>query len=140
MSRNGGRQGPARPCACPRCRARARLPGGLVFEAHRLLYHSTLGLRVMQKRERRQPKTAPHRFNSPHRVSTGIVARPGRTRTRRISKHSAEAQSIQANLNFTASQNDSTQSTAPGSQRLQSIGCSGSTLPSNLLPRISKLT
>jgi len=25
------------------------LPGGLVFQAHRLLYHSTLGLRVIQK-------------------------------------------------------------------------------------------
>ena len=28
-----------------------RFPGGLVFKAHRLLYHSTLGLRVI-KRER----------------------------------------------------------------------------------------
>jgi len=26
-----------------------RCPGGLVFKAHRLLYHSTLGLRVMKK-------------------------------------------------------------------------------------------
>ena len=28
-----------------------RFRGGLVFKAHRLLYHSTLGLRVIQKRE-----------------------------------------------------------------------------------------
>ena len=27
-------------------------PGGLVFKAHRLLYHSTLGLRVIKKREK----------------------------------------------------------------------------------------
>jgi len=30
-----------------------RFRGGLVFKAHRLLYHSTLGLRVMKKRRRR---------------------------------------------------------------------------------------
>ena len=29
--------------------------GGLVFEAHRLLYHSTLGLRVIKKKKREQP-------------------------------------------------------------------------------------
>jgi len=28
-----------------------RLRGGLVFKAHRLLYHPTLGLRVMKKKE-----------------------------------------------------------------------------------------
>jgi len=27
--------------------------GGLVFKAHRLLYHSTLGLRIIKKRRRR---------------------------------------------------------------------------------------
>ena len=27
--------------------------GGLVFKAHRLLYHSTLGLRVIQKKEKK---------------------------------------------------------------------------------------
>jgi len=27
------------------------LQGGLVFKAHRLLYHSTLGLRVMKKKD-----------------------------------------------------------------------------------------
>jgi len=30
-----------------------RFRGGLVFKAHRLLYHSTLGVRVIQKRRRR---------------------------------------------------------------------------------------
>jgi len=27
-------------------------PGGLVFKAHRLVYHSTLGLRVIKKRRK----------------------------------------------------------------------------------------
>ena len=31
-----------------------RFRGGLVLEAHRLLYHSTLGLRVTKKKERRR--------------------------------------------------------------------------------------
>ena len=30
-----------------------RLQGGLVFKAHRLLYHSTLGLRVSDKEEKK---------------------------------------------------------------------------------------
>ena len=30
-----------------------RFRGGLVFEAHRRLYHSTLGLRVIQKKKKR---------------------------------------------------------------------------------------
>jgi hypothetical protein len=29
-----------------------RFRGGLVFKAHRLLYHSTLGLRVIKKKKR----------------------------------------------------------------------------------------
>ena len=29
-----------------------RFRGGLVFKAHRLLYHSTLGLRVIQKKKK----------------------------------------------------------------------------------------
>ena len=35
--------------------ARASLPagGGLVFKAHRLLYHSTLGLRVIKKKKKK---------------------------------------------------------------------------------------
>ena len=31
--------------------ASSRFRGGLVFKAHRLLYHSTLGLRVIEKEE-----------------------------------------------------------------------------------------
>ena len=33
-------------------RNKKRFRGGLVFEAHRLLYHSTLGLRVIKKKRR----------------------------------------------------------------------------------------
>jgi len=33
-----------------------RLRGGLVFKAHRLLYHSTLGLRVIQKKKKKKKK------------------------------------------------------------------------------------
>jgi hypothetical protein len=40
----------------------------------------------------------------------------------------------------TANQNISPKSTAPQSHSLKSIGCSGSTLPGNFLPRISQLT
>jgi len=35
------------------CRVVQRFRGGLVFKAHRLLYHSTLGLRVIKKKRRR---------------------------------------------------------------------------------------
>jgi len=31
-----------------------RFRGGLVFQAHRLLYHSTLGLKVMKKKEEKR--------------------------------------------------------------------------------------
>ena len=34
-----------------------RFRGGLVFEAHRLLYHSTLGLRVIKKKEKKMSFT-----------------------------------------------------------------------------------
>ena len=43
-----------RGAACiRRCEPRnvKRFRGGLVFEAHRLLYHSTLGLRVIKKKQ-----------------------------------------------------------------------------------------
>ena len=30
--------------------------GGLVFKAHRLLYHSTLGLRVIKKKKKHHPE------------------------------------------------------------------------------------
>jgi len=32
-----------------------RFPGGLVFKAHRLLYHSTLGLRVIKEKKKKWP-------------------------------------------------------------------------------------
>jgi len=36
---------------CPRTRNFQRFRGGLVFKAHRHLYHSTLGLRVIKKKD-----------------------------------------------------------------------------------------
>jgi len=36
-----------------------RFRGGLVFKAHRLLYHSTLGLRVTKKKKKRSTRTIP---------------------------------------------------------------------------------
>jgi len=58
-------------CACIyELRARVRAPhdlvdrplfrGGLVFKAHRLLYHSTLGLRVIKKEKVRARVRTPH--------------------------------------------------------------------------------
>jgi len=35
-----------------------RFRGGLVFKAHRLVYHSTLGLRVIKKKKRREADVA----------------------------------------------------------------------------------
>jgi len=35
-----------------------RFRGGLVFEAHRLLYHSTLGLRVIKKKKKKKKHPA----------------------------------------------------------------------------------
>ena len=48
----------------PGCRVQSlgwveRFPGGLVFKAHRLVYHSALGLRVIKKR--RSTLTNPRR-------------------------------------------------------------------------------
>ena len=37
-----------------------RFRGGLVFKAHRLLYHSTLGLRVIKRDEDSPPRAAHH--------------------------------------------------------------------------------
>ena len=44
------------------------LRGGLVFKAHRLVYHSTLGLRVIKKREEETP--------SLHAASCAFPAEP----------------------------------------------------------------
>jgi hypothetical protein len=35
-------------------RGEGEFRGGLIFQAHRLLYHSILGLRVVKKRRRRR--------------------------------------------------------------------------------------
>jgi len=42
-----------------------RSRGGLVFKAHRLLYHSTLGLRVIKKKKRveNREEERPSRFS-----------------------------------------------------------------------------
>ena len=53
-----------------------RFREGLVFKAHRLLYHSTLGVRVIEKKKRGSsltaPRTAPAHFpqNAPHTAPT----------------------------------------------------------------------
>ena len=41
------------PLNSNRCPSHLNVCAGLVFEAHRLVYHSTLGLRVIKKREKR---------------------------------------------------------------------------------------
>jgi len=37
-----------------------RFRGGLVFKAHRLLYHSTLGLRGIKKKKKRRRRPVAH--------------------------------------------------------------------------------
>ena len=48
---------PSRRSTTPRSPLRFR--GGLVFKAHILVYHSTLGLRVIKKKRRSDPPTLP---------------------------------------------------------------------------------
>jgi len=36
-------------------------PGGLAFKTHRLVYHSTLGLRVIQKKKKKKKKKTPRK-------------------------------------------------------------------------------
>jgi len=48
-----------------------RFRGGLVFKAHRFLYHSTLGLRVMKKKIKRvAPADSPNLANARRRAAT----------------------------------------------------------------------
>jgi len=47
--------------------ARVRFRGGLVFKAHTLEYHSTLGLRVIKKKS--QPCRAPARDSQSNRAT-----------------------------------------------------------------------
>jgi len=50
-----------------------RFRGGLVFKAHRLVYHSTLGLRVIKKHhaEQRGRRVVVHRPREPCRLYRG---------------------------------------------------------------------
>jgi len=45
-----------------------RFRGGLVFKAHRLLYHSTLGLRVIKKKKKKYFPATPECHPWGHRV------------------------------------------------------------------------
>jgi len=38
------------------CRHLKRIRGGLLFEAHRILYHSTLGSRIRKKKQKRKTR------------------------------------------------------------------------------------
>ena len=42
------------PCGAPDARNVQRFRGGLVFKAHRLVYHPTLGLRVTKKKKKKK--------------------------------------------------------------------------------------
>ena len=44
------------------CRNVNRFRGGLVFKAHRLVYHSTLGLRVINKKKKTAPAEGGEHF------------------------------------------------------------------------------
>jgi len=52
--------------------------GGLVFEAHRLVYHSTLGLRVIKKKRRPPnggvPRSQPRCAGSPRTAPPTLAA------------------------------------------------------------------
>jgi len=56
-----------------------RFRGGLVFKAHKLLYHSTLGLRVINKKKRRDGGVVTGRVE----VTDGEGARQGNMVQRR---------------------------------------------------------
>ena len=62
-----------------------RFRGGLVFKAHRLLYHSTQGLRVIKKKTRTSRRVYPHLFQQgafPLLCVTKTTARLDHTSTR----------------------------------------------------------
>ena len=50
-----------------------RFRGGLVFKAHRLLCHSTLGLRVIKKKKRHAPGIMPMAVRKPCKVTPVIL-------------------------------------------------------------------
>jgi len=47
--------------------------GGLVFKAHRLLYHSTLGLRVIKKKKEGSNRLLDKWLADPHAVAHNVV-------------------------------------------------------------------
>ena len=48
--------------------------GGLVYKAHRLVYHSTPGLRVIDKKKKKDAGTSLIRNSPPPRTITGSSA------------------------------------------------------------------
>jgi len=62
--------------------------GALVFNAHRLVYHSTLGLRVIKKKKKhassppRRPPPSPARAMAPTSARGGLFQHPVLTHTR----------------------------------------------------------
>jgi len=52
-----------------------RFRGRLVFKAHRLLYHSTLGLRVLKKKKQHDSSRAPCRPDGDFRVFVGDLGK-----------------------------------------------------------------
>jgi len=46
-----------------------RFRGGLVFKAHRLLYHSTLGLRVIKKKKNLESGVGVHHLPAKNRIN-----------------------------------------------------------------------
>jgi len=79
-----------------------RFRGGLVFKAHRLLYHSTLGLRVIKKRRRRLTETQrrnPHPFMALNRLLVfffTLVTGPRRSSSLKLSDTGVYAPQIRA--------------------------------------------
>ena len=47
--------------------------GGLVFKAHRLVYHSTLGLRVIKKKKKRSPFSCEYSTDRPSSYLRGAT-------------------------------------------------------------------
>ena len=54
------------------CRIVKRFRGGLVFKAHRLLYHSTLGLRVIKQKKKQERKGNRGRLRSERGGGGGV--------------------------------------------------------------------
>jgi len=61
-----------------------RFRGGLVFKAHRLVYHSTLGLRVIKKKK--QTRQAPPLLHRPSQRASERAREKDRARQREIDR------------------------------------------------------